>query len=123
MNTQHKSQYGRLRREPLASPPAKAYLKSERVEATRRIRARLQQLPGWKLGAGDTAIRRAKKFARSADAEAFAAFVGRMATSYRQPVTIRLTGRLVLITLTGRCNSAGSGGLTNDVFNLAAVIG
>jgi hypothetical protein len=46
-----------------------------------------------------------------------------MATSYRQPVTIRLTGRLVLITLTGRRNSAGAGGLTNEVFNLAVVIG
>ena len=122
MNTQHKPQYGQLPREPLTSPPEKAYLKSERVQAAERMLKRLQ-LPGWKLGAGGTAIRRAKKFARPADAEAFAAFVGKMATSYRQPVTIRLTGRLVLITLTGRRNSAGAGGLTNEVFNLAAVIG
>ena len=123
MNTQHTSQTGQLQNEPLTYRPEKANLKSERVQDAAEIEERLRNLPGWKLGAGGTGIRRARKFPRPEDAEAFVAFVGRMATSNRQPVTICLTGRLVLVVLTGRRASADDGGLSEGTFKLAAMIG
>ena len=109
----------------LTSKPVKAYLKSERVQdqEPEQLQERLQAVPEWQLGDDGQAIHRVKEFESSAAAEAFASFVGKLATMKRQPVNIALTGKLVGVTLTGYPPKGCVGGLTPGVFKLAAMIG
>jgi pterin-4a-carbinolamine dehydratase len=107
----------------LTSKPVKANLKSERVQDPEQTAERLQAVPGWKLGDDWQAIHRVKEFESSTAAEAFASFVGRLATAKHQPVNIALAGKLVGVTLTGHPTNGCVGGLTPAVFKLAAMIG
>ena len=92
-------------------------LKPERVQE-----AMAQQL-GWAEREGMPGIHRARKFASYLEAEAFVAFVFKVAAQRRQPVAVTQSGRKVGITLTGRPGSHRAAGLTNAVYDLACVLG
>jgi pterin-4a-carbinolamine dehydratase len=123
MRKQQMSKSEQLLEALLTSKPVKAYLKSERVEDPEELQERLQDVPEWKLGNDRQAIHRVKNFESLAAAEAFAVFVGRLATAKQQPVNIALAGKLVGVTLTGHPAKGCVGGLTSAVFKLAAMIG
>jgi pterin-4a-carbinolamine dehydratase len=116
-NTQQTSQPEPLSEEPLITQPVKTDLKAERVQDS------LRAIPTWSLDETGTAIRRTRQFGRLAEAEAYAGFVGTLASSKRQPVTVTLAGKRVEITLTGQPQQGRAGGLTKAVFKLAALIG
>ena len=97
--------------------PERMHLKPERVQQL------LRELPGWRLGAGGGAIERSRQFASVTDAAEFVGLAGKLAMSRRQPVTIALAGRNVTLALTGHPIKGCTGGLTNPVFRLAAVLG
>jgi len=92
-------------------------LKPERVQE-----AMARQL-GWGEREGMLGIHRAREFASSIEAEAFVAFVFRVAGRRRQPVTVSQTGRKVSITLTGRAGWRGGNGITSAVYKLACALG
>jgi len=104
-------------RELLPAGPEKANLKPERVQQL------LLKLPGWRLGAEGRAIERRRHFTSFAEAQAFVGRVGKLATGLRQPVTIVLTGKRVNLSLAGHPVKGRTGGLTDEVFNLAGRIG
>lgn len=103
--------------EPVPVMPDKLELKPERVqeEMARQL--------GWAKREGMPGIHRARKFASYLEAEAFAAFVVKVAAHRRQPVTVSQTGRKVNLTLTGRPGRHRAAGLTNAVYGLACVLG
>lgn len=102
---------------PIPDAPDKLDLKAERVQE-----GMAQQL-GWAKREGMLGIHRARKFASYLEAEAYVAFVFRMATHRRQPVAVSQTGRKVSITLTGRPGRHRTAGLTYAVYDLACVLG
>ncbi len=97
--------------------PEKAHLKPERVQEL------LMKLPGWRLGAEGRGIQRRRQFRSHAKAQAFVGFVGKLATGLRQPVTIALAGKRVDLILPGHPVKGRTGGLTDNVFDLAGLIG
>lgn len=97
--------------------PEKAHLKPERVQQL------LLKLPGWRLGAEGSGIRRRRQFTSLEAAQAFVGLVGKLACGHRQPVTIALAGKRVDLTLPGHPVKGRTGGLTDDVFDLAGHIG
>jgi pterin-4a-carbinolamine dehydratase len=97
--------------------PEKAQLKPERVQQL------LLKLPGWRLGAEGRSIARRRHFTSFAEVQAFVGRVGKLATRHRQPVTIAVSGKRVNLTLAGRPLKGRTGGLTDEVFNLAGHIG
>ena len=104
----------------MSNAPERMHLKPERVQQL------LRELPGWSLGTGGCAIERSRQFTSVADAAEFVGVVGlagTLATFRRQPVTIALAGRNVSLTLTGHPIRGCTGGLTNPVFRLAAMLG
>jgi pterin-4a-carbinolamine dehydratase len=103
--------------EPIPDAPDKLELKPERVqeEMARQL--------GWAKREGMLGIHRARKFASYLEAEAYVAFVFRMAAHRRQPVTVTQSGRKVSITLTGRPGRHRTAGITNAVYDLACVLG
>lgn len=103
--------------EQVGSTPERMHLKPERVQLL------LRELPGWSLGAGGRAIERTRLFNCVAEAAEFVGHAGRLASAQRQPVHIALSGRSVVLTLTGHPMRGCTGGLTNPVFRLAALLG
>lgn len=103
--------------EPIPGAPDKLELKAERVqeEMARQL--------GWAKREGMPGIHRARKFASHLEAEAFVAFVFKVAAHRRQPVSVTQSGRKVSITLTGRPGSYRASGPTNAVYDLASVLG
>lgn len=103
--------------EPIPDALDRLELKPERVqeEMARQL--------GWAKREGVLGIHRARKFASHLEAEAYVAFVFRMAAHRRQPVTVSQSGAKVSITLTGRPGRHRSSGLTNAVYDLACVLG
>ena len=103
--------------EPIPDAPDKLELKPERVqeEMARQL--------GWAKREGMLGIHRARKFASYLEAEAYVAFVFRMAAHRRQPVSVTQSGRKVSITLTGRPGRHRAAGLTNAVYGLACELG
>ena len=97
--------------------PDKLQLKPERVQ-----QEMARQL-GWATREGMPGIHRARKFASYLEAEAFVAFVFKVAAQRRQPVSVTQSGRKVGITLTGRPGSHRAAGLTNAVYALACALG
>ena len=97
--------------------PDRLKLKPERVqeEMARQL--------GWAKREGMLGIHRARKFASYLEAEAYVAFVFRMAAHRRQPVAVSQTGRKVSITLTGRPGRHRAAGLINAVYGLACELG
>jgi len=97
--------------------PDKLELKPERVqeEMARQL--------GWSKREGMPGIHRARQLANYLEAEAYVAFVFKVAAHRRQPVTVTQSGRKVSITLTGRPGRHRAGGLTNAVYDLACVLG
>jgi pterin-4a-carbinolamine dehydratase len=117
LEDQHSEQTKQQGAELLPADPDKAHLKPERVQQL------LLKLPGWRLGAEGGSIARRRHFTSFAEAQAFVGRVGKLATALRQPVTIALSGKRVNLTLAGHPIKGRTGGLTNDVFNLAGRIG
>jgi pterin-4a-carbinolamine dehydratase len=105
------------KQEPIPVRPDKLELKPERVqeEMARQL--------GWAKREGMLGIHRARKFASYVEAEAFVAFVVKVAAHRRQPVTVNQTGGKVSITLTGRPGRHRAAGLTNAVYDLACALG
>jgi pterin-4a-carbinolamine dehydratase len=103
--------------EPIPDALDRLELKPERVqeEMARQL--------GWAKREGMLGIHRARKFASYLEAEAYAAFVFRMAAHRRQPVTVSQSGAKVSITLTGRSGRHRASGITNAVYDLACVLG
>ena len=101
----------------VADGPERLELKPERVQQL------LLKLPGWRLGREGRAIERRRQFTSLAEAQAFVARVGKLATRHRQPVTIGLSGKRVNVSLAGHPVKRRAGGLTNEVFNLAGLLG
>ena len=106
-----------VKQEPIPVMPDKLELKPERVqeEMARQL--------GWAKREGMPGIHRARKFASYLEAEAFVAFVVKVAAHRRQPVTVNQTGGKVSIALTGRPGRRRGAGLTNTVYDLACVLG
>lgn len=102
---------------PIPSAPDKLELKPERVqeEMARQL--------GWAKREGMLGIHRARKFASYLEAEAYVAFVSKVAAHRRQPVTVSQSGAKVSITLTGRPGRHRASRLTNAVYDLACVLG
>jgi pterin-4a-carbinolamine dehydratase len=102
---------------PIPGAPDKLELKPERVqeEMARQL--------GWAKREGMLGIHRARKFASYLEAEAYVAFVFKVAAQRRQPVSVTQSGRKVSITLTGRPGNHRAAGLINAVYDLACVLG
>lgn len=101
-----------------ASPdPERMHLKAERVQLL------LQELPEWSLGAGGQTIERSRQFRSVCEAIEFVGLTGKLAIAQRQPVTIAISGRNVVLTLTGHPVKGCTGGLTDPVFRLAGILG
>jgi pterin-4a-carbinolamine dehydratase len=102
---------------PIPDAPDRLELKPERVqeEMARQL--------GWAKRDGMPGIHRARKFASYLEAEAYVAFVARLAAHRRQPVSVTQSGRKVSITLTGRPGSHRTAGITTAVYDLACVLG
>jgi hypothetical protein len=102
---------------PIPGAPDKLELKPERVqeEMARQL--------GWAKREGMLGIHRARKFASYPEAEAFVAFVFKVAAYRRQPVSVAQSGRKVSIMLTGLPGRHRTAGLTNAVYDLACVLG
>lgn len=97
--------------------PERMHLKAERVQLL------LRELPGWSLGAGGRGIERSRHFKSVCEAAEFVGVTGKLAMAQRQPVTIAISGRNVVLTLTGHPVKGCTGGLTNPVFRLAGILG
>jgi len=117
LKKQHSVQSEQRGEELLSGIPERMHLKPERVQQL------LLKLPGWRLGAEGRAIERRRHFTSFAEAQAFVGRVGKLATGLRQPVTIVLTGKRVNLSLAGHPIKGRTGGLTDEVFNLAGRIG
>jgi hypothetical protein len=117
------SQYTMLSVEPVQEPmpmvsamPDKLELKPERVQQ------QLARLLGWEEREG-VGIQRSRKFASPYEAQAFAAFVLKVAGRRRQPVTVGQSGTKISITLQGRPGRGNTAGLTDAVYALACALG
>jgi pterin-4a-carbinolamine dehydratase len=117
LKSQHSVQTDQQGKEFLLAGPERANLKPERVQQL------LLKLPGWKLGGEGRSIERRRHFTSYADAQAFVGRVGKLATGRRQPVKIALSGKRVDLILAGHPLKGRTGGLTDEVFNLAGQIG
>jgi hypothetical protein len=101
----------------LRRPPRPGKLKPERVQE------RLKMLPSWRLMPGGEAIGTLRQLGSPSMAASYAAFVAGYAGFKRVPVTLECSGKQVKITLRGRDLSGAPGGLTEEVFDFAEVLG
>ena len=97
--------------------PVRMYLKPERVQQL------LLALPGWKLRGDGGGLETNRRFTSAGAAGSFAALACRLATQRRQPVKVNLSGGDVVVTLHGHPPRGCCGGLTEQVFHLAGLIG
>ena len=96
--------------------PVRMELKPERVQLL------LLGLPNWKLREDGRAIETDREFTTEQAASSFAALACRLARVQRQPLGVMLSGKQVLLTLTGHPVRGCTGGLTSPVFKLAELI-
>lgn len=96
--------------------PVRMELKPERVQQM------LLNLPGWRLREDGRAIETDRLFVTEQTASSFAALACRLARVQRQPLQVSLSGKQVLLTLTGHPVRGCTGGLTAPVFKLAELI-
>jgi hypothetical protein len=97
--------------------PVRMNLKPERVQQL------LLGVPSWKLREDGRGIETLRRFSHPGAASTFAAQACRLAMLRRQPVSVKLWGGEVVVTLHG-CPARGcTGGLTEPVFHLAGLIG
>jgi hypothetical protein len=101
----------------LRRPPRPPLLKPERIQE------RLKALPSWRLMPGDEAIGSLRQLQSAPMAASYAAFVAGYAGFKRLPVTLECSGKQVMITLRGRDLNGAPGGLTEEVFDFAEVLG
>jgi pterin-4a-carbinolamine dehydratase len=102
---------------PLGPLDIEQRLKAERVQEA------LKALPGWRLAAGGVAIDRVRQFPNPGVAATFAAFAATLAGSRKQPIVVSLSAGQVGLMLPGRPVRGASGGLTQEVLDLAARLG
>lgn len=88
-----------------------------------RVQQLLAKLPGWKLRQDGRGIENVRGFTSARAARSFVGHVCKLADSRRQPVTVRLAGKQVSITLQGHPAKGCTGGINGAVFNLAGKIG
>lgn len=105
----------RIQQETLDPKQVTAWLKSERVQQ------RLKRLSGWRLRKDGSAMDRVRRYGDSSSASGFASYVCKLAATHRQPVTVGLAGKQVVITLTG--HPVHNGGINDNVLDLAEAIG
>lgn len=101
----------------LRRPPHATALKPERIQE------RLAALPGWRLMPGGDAIGSLRQLRSSPMAASYAAFVAGYSGFKRLPVTLECSGKQVMITLRGRGLNGAPGGLTEEVFDFAEILG
>lgn len=92
-----------------------AWLKSERVQQ------RMKLLPGWKIRKDGAAMDRVRRYGDATSASGFASYVCKLAATHKQPVTVGLSGKQVVVTLTG--HPVHNGGINDNVLDLAEAIG
>jgi pterin-4a-carbinolamine dehydratase len=102
---------------PVLDVPEKLSLKAERVQEE------LERLPDWTLRPDGKGIERIRPFAEPSKARSFVNHVCRMSSLRRQPVTIAVDAKGVVVTLMGHPVRGCTGGLTGAVLDLAALIG
>lgn len=102
---------------PIQMDPERQHLKPERIQQT------LARLLGWAEIEVAPGIHRARQFGSPTEAEAYVGFATRLAARRRQPVTIKLAGREVSLTLEGRPGRNKAGLLTDAVYSLACALG
>jgi pterin-4a-carbinolamine dehydratase len=97
--------------------PVKMNLKPERVQEL------LLKVPGWRLRADGRGLESHRRFSHPGAASTWAAQACRLAALRNQPVMVKLWKREVVLTLHGYPAHGCVGGLTEKVFDLAALIG
>ena len=88
-----------------------------------RVQEALKAMPGWKLDMNRKAIDRLYEFPDSKVALVYAAFATELAGSWRQPISILVSGGRVGLTLHGKPRRGRKGGLTQAVLELAKRLG
>ncbi|HEV2852147.1 MAG TPA: hypothetical protein VHC97_05015 [Thermoanaerobaculia bacterium] len=93
-----------LRRPPRTPELLVDPLKSERVEL------KLRSAPAWRIFGGGVTLQRVKKLPNPMAVILYSTFVSSLATTFRVPVSVRVNGLNVAVTLTGK----GNGGMLSD---------
>ena len=88
-----------------------------------RVQEMLKAMPGWKLDMSRRTIDRLHQFPDSKVALVYAAFATELAGSWRQPISIFVSGGTVGLSLHGRPRRGKRGGLTEAVMELAKRLG
>jgi pterin-4a-carbinolamine dehydratase len=101
---------------PLAENQASQRLKAERVQL------RLQRMHGWKMQSEGKAIDRVRQFPDPLVAASYLAFAGLLARQTGQPLRASVSGKTIVIALTGRSKGAEKG-ITEEVLDLAEQLG
>jgi pterin-4a-carbinolamine dehydratase len=97
--------------------PVRMNLKPERVQEL------LLRVPGWRLRPDGVGLETRRRFSQPGAASTLAAQACRLAMLRNQPVMVKLWGGHVVVTLHGHPVRGFVGGLTEKVFDLAALIG
>lgn len=95
-------------------------LRPEKVQSrlkAERVQEKLRTMPGWKLLRGGKVIDRVHDFPEEDVASAYAAFVHRYAKAVDQPVTVSVSGGMVIVSL------YGARFLTDSVLDFARRLG
>lgn len=103
--------------QPVGEAPVKMELKPERIQQL------LLRVPEWKLLDDGSGIQRVRPVSDPAKAREVVNRVCRIASVLRQPVSIAMDSREVIVTLKGHPVRGRSGGLTAAVFKLAEILG
>lgn len=85
-----------LRRPPKPPESLVDPLKSERVEE------KLWSAPAWRIFGGGSTVQKVKHLPSSAAALQYSTFVSALASTVQVPVSVRLNGSRVAVTLTGK---------------------
>ncbi|MFL6202302.1 MAG: 4a-hydroxytetrahydrobiopterin dehydratase [Thermoanaerobaculia bacterium] len=88
-----------------------------------RVQQLLLRLPGWRLRQDGRGLENVRSFRSAKEARLFVGDVCKLAEIRHQPVSFRLAGRQVTITLQGHPAKGCTGGINGAVFNLAGKIG
>jgi len=94
---------------------------SQRLKAE-RVQLRLERMRGWKMQSEGKAIDRVRQFPDPLVAASYLAFAGLLARQTGQPLRASVSGKTIVIALTGRTKGADKG-LTEEVLDLAEQLG
>jgi pterin-4a-carbinolamine dehydratase len=103
--------------EVLGDAPVRMELKPERIQLL------LQRVPEWRLREDGLGIERVRPVADPGRAREVVEQICRVASALRQPVSIAVDSKQVIVTLKGHPVRGCTGGLTEPVFKLAEALG